>query len=67
VEYYRVQLELLKGERMYRLMAYQNLRWLGQTLIRCYKIAERHNLERDFLKDFIAKLSKHVCELKKTF
>ena len=66
LDFYRLQEDFLSGERIYKIKAIKNLCWLGETLKRVYKIAERHNLERKFLKDLLLKLSKKVCALKKT-
>jgi hypothetical protein len=62
VDYYRFQKELLASpERIYKIKAIKNLKEFGVLLVRAFKILERANLERDFLKDFIIKLNNDIC------
>ena len=66
VEYYNFQMELLASDdRIFKIKAVKNLTEFGVLLVRAFKILERENLEREFLKDFIIKLNNSVCYLRK--
>jgi hypothetical protein len=52
------------GDRMERIYGVKNLQFLGQSLKRIYALAENHNIEREWLKKYLIKLSLCVKQQK---